>query len=110
PGGTNIMYGLAGERRLTEIELDWLPGYLNSKPVRIGNAAHSQFQLDVYGELMDTFEQARKGALAAKESGWSLQVELMKHVDRYWAEPDFGIWETRGPPRHFTYSKVMAWV
>jgi GH15 family glucan-1,4-alpha-glucosidase len=110
PGDMQIMYGIMGERRLTEWEVGWLPGYLGSKPVRIGNAAHGQFQLDVYGELMDTFEQARKGALAAKESGWDLQVELMKHVDRCWAEPDYGIWETRGPLRHFTYSKVMAWV
>ena len=72
-----IMYGIMGERRLTEWEVKWLPGYLESRPVRIGNAASSQFQLDVYGELMDTFEQARKGALAPPESGWTLQVELM---------------------------------
>src|SRR5262245_22530058 len=110
PGDMQIMYGIMGERRLTEWEVGWLPGYLGSKPVRIGNAAHGQFQLDVYGELMDTLEQARKGALAAKESGWDLQVELMKHVDVAWTEPDYGIWETRGPRRHFTYSKVMAWV
>ena len=110
PADMQIMYGIMGERRLTEWEVEWLPGYLDSKPVRVGNAAHGQFQLDVYGELMDTLEQARKGALATKESGWGLQVELMKHVDRTWSEPDYGIWETRGPPRHFTYSKVMAWV
>jgi GH15 family glucan-1,4-alpha-glucosidase len=110
PADMQIMYGLMGERRLTEWEADWLPGYLDSKPVRIGNAAHRQFQLDVYGELMDTFEQARKGGLAANESGWELQLELVKHVGQTWREPDYGIWETRGPPRHFTYSKVMAWV
>ncbi len=110
PADMQIMYGIMGERRLTEWEVEWLPGYLDSKPVRIGNAAHQQFQLDVYGELMDTFEQARKSALAPAESGWELQRALVKHVDLTWAEPDYGIWETRGPPRHFTYSKVMAWV
>jgi GH15 family glucan-1,4-alpha-glucosidase len=110
PADMQIMYGIMGERRLMEWEIKWLPGYLESKPVRIGNAASSQFQLDVYGELMDTFEQARKGALAPPESGWDLQVELVKHVDEYWSLPDYGIWETRGPPLHFVYSKVMAWV
>jgi GH15 family glucan-1,4-alpha-glucosidase len=105
-----IMYGLMGERRLTEWEADWLPGYLDSRPVRFGNAAYRQFQLDVYGELMDSFAQARAGGLAATESGWALQVELVRHVARKWREPDYGIWETRGPPRHFTFSKVMAWV
>lgn len=110
PADMQIMYGIMGERRLAEWEADWLPGYLESKPVRIGNAAHQQFQLDVYGELMDTFEQARKGGLAPNESGWELQLELVEHVGRMWREPDYGIWETRGPARHFTYSKVMAWV
>jgi GH15 family glucan-1,4-alpha-glucosidase len=110
PADMQIMYGLMGERRLTEWEVGWLPGYLDSKPVRIGNAAHRQFQLDVYGELMDTFAQARKGGLVPSESGWALQLELVKHVGASWREPDYGIWETRGPPRHFTYSKVMAWV
>jgi GH15 family glucan-1,4-alpha-glucosidase len=105
-----IMYGLMGERRLTEWQADWLPGYLDSRPVRFGNAAHRQFQLDVYGELMDSFEQARAGGLAATESGWALQLELVRHVAEKWREPDYGIWETRGPPRHFTFSKVMAWV
>lgn len=110
PEDMQIMYGLMGERRLTEWEVEWLPGYLDSKPVRIGNAAHQQFQLDVYGELMDTFECARKGALAPSDSGWALQVALMRHVAEQWAKPDYGIWEVRGPPRHFTHSKVMAWV
>jgi len=110
PANMQIMYGLRGERRLTEWEADWLPGYLDSKPVRFGNAAHRQFQLDVYGELMDSFERARDGGLAATESGWALQLELVRHVIEKWHEPDYGIWETRGPPRHFTYSKVMAWV
>jgi GH15 family glucan-1,4-alpha-glucosidase len=110
PSDMQIMYGLMGERRLTEWEADWLPGYLDSKPVRIGNAAHRQFQLDVYGELMDTFEQARKGGLAPEDSGWEIQRQLVGHVAQLWHEPDEGIWETRGPARHFTYSKVMAWV
>jgi GH15 family glucan-1,4-alpha-glucosidase len=110
PDDMQIMYGIMGERRLTEWEVPWLPGYLESKPVRIGNAAYQQFQLDVYGELMDTFEQARKGSLASTKNGWALQVELVKHVAQQWAEPDLGIWEIRGPPRHFVYSKVMAWV
>jgi GH15 family glucan-1,4-alpha-glucosidase len=110
PADMQIMYGIMGERRLMEWEVGWLPGYLESKPVRIGNAASTQFQLDVYGELMDTFEQARNGALAPPESAWNLQVELMTHVDQYWSQPDYGIWETRGPPLHFVYSKVMAWV
>jgi GH15 family glucan-1,4-alpha-glucosidase len=110
PDDMQIMYGIMGERRLTEWEVPWLPGYLDSKPVRIGNAAYRQFQLDVYGELMDTFEQGRKSGLASTESGWALQVELLKHVAQQWAEPDLGIWEIRGPPRHFVYSKVMAWV
>ncbi len=110
PADMQIMYGIMGERRLMEWEVDWLPGYLDFKPVRIGNAASLQFQLDVYGELMDTFEQARKGGLAPAESAWDVQIELVKHVDEYWSRPDYGIWETRGPPLHFVYSKVMAWV
>ncbi|HYX00854.1 MAG TPA: glycoside hydrolase family 15 protein, partial [Reyranella sp.] len=110
PDDMQIMYGIMGERRLTEWEVPWLPGYLDSRPVRIGNAAYRQFQLDVYGELMDTFEQARKGGLASTKGGWALQVELLKHVTQQWAEPDLGIWEIRGAPRHFVYSKVMAWV
>jgi GH15 family glucan-1,4-alpha-glucosidase len=110
PADMQIMYGLMGERRLTEWAVDWLPGYLGSRPVRVGNAAHEQFQLDVYGELMDTFEQARQGSLAPTESGWELQKALVDHVARSWTRPDYGIWEVRGPPRHFTYSKVMAWV
>jgi len=110
PDEMQIMYGILGERRLTEWEVDWLPGYLGSKPVRIGNAAHRQFQLDVYGELMDTFAQARKGGLATSESAWALQAGLVEHVADTWQEPDSGIWESRGPPRHYTFSKVMAWV
>jgi len=110
PGEAQIMYGLRGERRLTEWEADWLPGYADSRPVRIGNAAHEQFQLDVYGEVMDAFEQSRKGGLAATEEGWEVQRALLDHVAQVWHEPDNGIWETRGPQQHFVYSKVMAWV
>jgi GH15 family glucan-1,4-alpha-glucosidase len=110
PMEMQIMYGLMGERRLNEWEVDWLPGYADSKPVRIGNAAHRQFQLDVYGEVMDAFEQSRKGGLAATDAGWALQVALAQHVAKVWDKPDNGIWEVRGPPQHFVYSKVMAWV
>jgi GH15 family glucan-1,4-alpha-glucosidase len=110
PSETQIMYGLRGERRLTEWIVDWLPGYAASRPVRVGNAAHQQFQLDVYGEVMDAFEQSRKGGLAATEAGWELQRALVEHVARVWQTPDNGIWETRGPKQHFVYSKVMAWV
>lgn len=110
PSETQIMYGLRGERRLAEWEVSWLPGYANSRPVRVGNAAHDQFQLDVYGEVMDAFDQSRKGGLAATEAGWELQRALVDHVARVWQAPDNGIWETRGPKQHFVYSKVMAWV
>lgn len=110
PSETQIMYGLRGERRLAEWEVSWLPGYANSRPVRVGNAAHDQFQLDVYGEVMDAFDQSRKGGLAATEAGWELQRALVDHVARVWQVPDNGIWETRGPKQHFVYSKVMAWV
>ena len=110
PDQTQIMYGIAGERRLTEWEVPWLPGFENSRPVRIGNAAHGQLQLDVYGEVMDALHQGRRGGLAASESGWALQRAMLDHLEKVWREPDQGIWEVRGPPRHFTYSKVMAWV
>jgi GH15 family glucan-1,4-alpha-glucosidase len=110
PGETQIMYGLMGERRLTEWEVTWLPGYANSRPVRVGNAAHEQFQLDVYGEVMDALEQARKGGLAVTEDGWEVQLALADHVCMVWDQPDSGIWETRGPKQHFVYSKIMAWV
>lgn len=110
PADMQIMYGIGGERRLTEWIADWLPGFAGSRPVRIGNAAHKQFQLDVYGELMDTFHQAAKGGLPTSRAVWDLQLALVDHVAKVWAEPDEGIWEVRGPRRHFTYSKVMAWV
>ncbi len=110
PGQMGVMYGIAGERRLTEWEVDWLPGYLDSKPVRIGNAAHQQLQLDVFGEVMDTLHQGRRGGLAANESGWDVQIALLDHLEEIWHEPDHGIWEVRTPPQHFTYSKAMTWV
>ncbi len=105
-----IMYGPAGERRLTEFEIDWLCGYENSKPIRIGNAASSQFQLDVYGELMSAFHIARNSGLADNYTVWDLQKLLINFVEKSWSQPDDGIWEVRGPKRHFTHSKVMAWV
>jgi GH15 family glucan-1,4-alpha-glucosidase len=110
PSQLNIMYGLAGERRLPEMELNWLPGYEGSAPVRIGNAAWEQFQLDVYGELMDAMHLARRGGLAPDENAWRVERALTDHLESTWSEPDNGIWEMRGPKRHFTHSKVMAWV
>jgi GH15 family glucan-1,4-alpha-glucosidase len=110
PAQLQIMYGPAGERRLTEIELTWLPGYEGSSPVRIGNAAVHQFQLDVYGEVMDTLHQARRVGIPTDESTWALQKHLLEFLETGWKQPDEGIWEVRGPRRHFTHSKVMAWV
>jgi GH15 family glucan-1,4-alpha-glucosidase len=110
PNQVQIMYGIAGERRLTEWQVPWLPGYENSAPVRIGNAAHSQLQLDVLGELMDTLHQARCGGLAPNADGWGLELEFLKHLEKIWQRKDSGIWEVRGDEQHFTYSKVMAWV
>ena len=110
PSQMQIMYGIAGEHRLTEWEVTWLPGYEASKPVRVGNAAHGQLQLDVYGEVMDALHQARVGGLAPSEHGWALEVALVQHLETIWREPDEGIWEVRSSPCHFTYSKVMAWV
>lgn len=110
PSELNIMYGLAGERRLPEFKLGWLPGYEGSAPVRIGNAASEQFQLDVYGELMDAMSLARRGGLAPDENAWRVEQALTNYLEQTWSEPDNGIWEMRGPKRHFTHSKVMAWV
>ena len=110
PAQLHIMYGLAGERRLTEVELPWLPGYESSRPVRIGNAAHDQLQLDVYGEVMDALHQARQASLIVNEAAWDFQRALVAHLETVWQEPDEGIWEVRGARRHFTFSKVMAWV
>jgi GH15 family glucan-1,4-alpha-glucosidase len=106
-----IMYGPAGERRLPEWEADWLSGYEGSKPVRIGNAASTQFQLDVYGEVMDVLHQARRvGHDIGRDTSWDLQLALMDFLESGWRQPDEGLWEVRGPRRHFTHSKVMAWV
>jgi GH15 family glucan-1,4-alpha-glucosidase len=110
PSELQIMYGLAGERRLTELELPWLAGYENSRPVRIGNAAATQFQLDVYGEIMDALHVARRAGLHDSQYAWCIQRALLGFVDRAWQQPDEGIWEVRGPRRHFVHSKVMAWV
>jgi GH15 family glucan-1,4-alpha-glucosidase len=110
PNQLQIMYGIGGERRLTEWEVPWLSGYEGSTPVRIGNAAHIQLQLDVFGEIMDVHHQARRCGLSTNESGWDAQIAFLSHLDEVWKQPDHGIWEMRGPPQHFTYSKVMAWV
>jgi GH15 family glucan-1,4-alpha-glucosidase len=110
PSSLHIMYGMRGERRLPELELPWLPGYENSRPVRVGNAAATQFQLDVYGEVMDSLHLARRAGLANDADAWALQQALLGHLEQAWREPDEGVWEVRGPRRHFTHSKVMAWV
>jgi GH15 family glucan-1,4-alpha-glucosidase len=110
PDQIQIMYGIAGERRLTEFEIDHLPGYEGSKPVRVGNAASKQFQLDVFGEVLDSFYMARKKGMKKLEPAWNLQKALIQHVEEVWEEPDEGIWEVRGGRKHFVLSKVMAWV
>jgi GH15 family glucan-1,4-alpha-glucosidase len=109
PANLQIMYGVAGERRLDEFVADWLPGY-DGNPVRIGNAAAEQFQLDVYGEVMDALHQGRKAGLKREDPSWALQVKLMDFVEAHWQDPDEGIWEVRGGSKHFTHSKLMAWV
>jgi GH15 family glucan-1,4-alpha-glucosidase len=110
PDQAQIMYGLAGERRLDEWVVEWLPGYAGSHPVRIGNAAAGQFQLDIYGEVIDAMHQARKGGLESDAVTWAIQSAMLEHLVSVWTKPDQGIWEVRSGPRHFTYSKVMAWV
>jgi GH15 family glucan-1,4-alpha-glucosidase len=110
PSDVQIMYGVAGERWLAEREVPWLAGYENAKPVRIGNAAADQLQLDVFGEIMDALHQARVGGLQVSAAGWAFQRALLAHLETVWRAPDEGIWEVRGGPQHFTYSKVMAWV
>jgi GH15 family glucan-1,4-alpha-glucosidase len=110
PSQAQILYGIAGERRMTEWEVSWLPGYEGSTPVRIGNQAHQQFQLDVYGEVMDAFYQARHGGLARSDAAAAVQLAFLDHLEKVWRQPDESIWEVRGARRHFTYSKVMAWV
>jgi GH15 family glucan-1,4-alpha-glucosidase len=110
PRDVQIMYGVGGERRLAEWEATWLPGYERSAPVRIGNAAVDQRQLDVYGEVMDALTLARQAGLPFDQHIWSLQRQLLDFLEKHWHEPDEGIWEVRGPRRHFVHSKVMAWV
>jgi len=110
PAQMSIMYGLGGERRLPEWEVPWLPGYQGARPVRVGNAAAHQFQLDVYGEVLDALYRARQVGLIADEPGWNMQRVLVNHVMEIWDQPDEGIWEVRGGRQHFTHSKVMAWV
>ena len=110
PAQMQIMYGVAGERYLPERELPWLPGYAASRPVRAGNAAADQFQLDVYGEVMDAMFQALRAGLPPHRQAWGVACALIEHVEKVWTTPDEGIWEIRGPRQHFTHSKVMAWV
>ncbi|HEX5000485.1 MAG TPA: glycoside hydrolase family 15 protein [Terriglobia bacterium] len=110
PSQIQIMYGLAGERRLSENVLDWLPGYESSRPVRTGNAAAGQHQLDVYGEVLDAMHLAWRAGLEPSENAWRVQQALLEFLETAWRQPDQGIWEVRGPRRHFTHSKVMAWV
>jgi GH15 family glucan-1,4-alpha-glucosidase len=110
PHQLQIMYGLSGERQLIEWEVPWLPGHRGAAPVRVGNAASAQLQLDVYGELIDAMAQSRRLDLAPVGAGWPLQQKLIQHLEQIWEQPDEGIWEVRGGRRHFTFSKIMAWV
>jgi GH15 family glucan-1,4-alpha-glucosidase len=110
PENLQIMYGIAGERELGEAELDWLPGYENSGPVRVGNGAAHQLQLDVYGEVTEALHLAHMTGLARNDYASLLQLKLIRYLEKHWDEPDEGIWEVRGPRRHFVHSKVMAWV
>jgi GH15 family glucan-1,4-alpha-glucosidase len=116
PAHMQIMYGIAGQRRLLEWEADWLPGYEGAQPVRVGNAAHAQLQLDVYGELMDAFHQARLARLAREpnakfdEVTWDIECKVLEHLAKIWNQPDSGIWERRGDGKHYVSSKVMTWV
>ncbi|MGW0790892.1 glycoside hydrolase family 15 protein [Streptomyces sp. NPDC002911] len=110
PENLQIMYGIAGERELGEAELDWLPGYENSGPVRVGNGAANQLQLDVYGEVTEALHLAHMTGLTRNDYAMGLQLKLITYLEKHWDEPDEGIWEVRGPRRHFVHSKVMAWV
>ncbi|MER6502661.1 glycoside hydrolase family 15 protein [Streptomyces sp. NPDC001455] len=110
PENLQIMYGIAGERELGEAELDWLPGYENSAPVRVGNGAAGQLQLDVYGEVIEALHLAHMTGLTRNDYAMGLQLKLIEYLEKHWDEPDEGIWEVRGPRRHFVHSKVMAWV
>jgi GH15 family glucan-1,4-alpha-glucosidase len=110
PDDLQIVYSVTGVRRLDEYELPWLAGYESSKPVRVGNAASRQFQLDVYGEVMDSLHLAREAELEVHAEAWNVQLQLLNYLERHWQLPDEGLWEVRGPRKHFTHSKVMAWV
>lgn len=110
PARLQIMYGVGGERRMPESEAPWLSGYENSQPVRIGNSAYQEFQLDVYGELMDAMHKARCAGIPPEEHAWSIQTKILEHLETIWQRPDAGIWEVRGQRRQLTHSKVMAWV
>jgi GH15 family glucan-1,4-alpha-glucosidase len=110
PDKMQIMYGMAGEHHLPEHELTHLSGYMNSRPVRVGNAASGQLQLDVFGEVLDSLYVTRRSGLVAPTDIWDLEVALAKHLDSLWCKPDEGLWEVRGGPRNFTWSKIMAWV
>lgn len=110
PANMQIMYGILGQRRLLEWEAGWLPGYEGAQPVRVGNAAHAQLQLDVYGELIDAFHQSRMARLKLDEENWSLECTVVNHLAEVWDQPDHGIWERRDQPRHYVFSKVMCWV
>jgi GH15 family glucan-1,4-alpha-glucosidase len=110
PDRLQIVYGPAGERRLPEFDVEWLPGYEGSGPVRIGNAASDQFQLDVYGEVLDLLHQTRQRGLERERDSWNFELAILNFLESDWDQPDEGIWEVRGPRRHFTHSKVMVWV
>jgi GH15 family glucan-1,4-alpha-glucosidase len=110
PVEMQIMYGIMGQRRLLEWEASWLPGYEGAQPVRVGNAAHAQLQLDVYGELIDAFHQSRMAELKLDEGSWALECAVLDHLAEVWDQPDHGIWERRGDRRHYVSSKVMTWV
>jgi GH15 family glucan-1,4-alpha-glucosidase len=110
PANMQIMYGIWGQRRLLEWEATWLAGYEGAQPVRVGNAAHAQLQLDVYGELIDAFHQSRMAKLKLDEENWALECAVLSHLAEVWDDPDHGIWERRGRPKHYVFSKVMTWV
>jgi GH15 family glucan-1,4-alpha-glucosidase len=110
PSQLQIISGLSSERRLSEWEVEWLPAYEGSRPVRVGNAAHGQLQLEVFGEVLDALHQARHGGLHAREADWAFQSAVLEHLETVWDWPDEDIWAVRGPRQHFTYSKVMAWI
>jgi GH15 family glucan-1,4-alpha-glucosidase len=110
PADMQIMYGIMGQRRLLEWEVPWLPGYEDALPVRIGNAAHAQLQLDVYGELIDAFHQSRVASLQLDEGSWAMECTVLAHLAEIWDQPDHGIWERRGEGKHYVSSKVLTWV